>query len=66
MNLEIKIDYSRPVELADLTISLQGLARSYKRYSSQHSTEVSDAVKLYVREIRSGSIAVDLVNEATA
>ncbi len=63
MNLDIKIEYSQPVELADLTISLQGLARSYRRYASQHDVDVGDAVKLYVREIKSGSIVVDLVNE---
>jgi hypothetical protein len=64
MNLDIKIEYSQPVELADLTLSLQGLARSYRRYATQHDVDVGDAVKLYVREIKSGSIVVDLVNEA--
>lgn len=63
MNLELKINYSQPVELADLTLSLQGLARSYKRYATQHDVDVGDAVKLYVREIKSGSVLVDLVND---
>ena len=59
MNLDIKIEYSQPVELADLTLSLQDLARSYRRYATQHDVDVGDAVKLYVREIKSGSIVVD-------
>ncbi len=66
MQLDVKLEYSQPVELADLTLSLQGLARSYKRYATQHDIDVGDAVKLYVREIKSGSVIVDLVNDTLA
>ena len=60
--LEITIQNSRPVELFDLTYSFLGFADEYKRMISlQGDAFAAREVRLYVQEIRSGSIIADLV-----
>ena len=60
--LTIKIDNRQPVELFDLTHSFSSLADEYKRHLSQEAIVISpDEIKLYVKEIRTGSIIADLV-----
>jgi hypothetical protein len=60
--LTIEIQNKRPVELTDLTESLLSLGEEYKRFILSHP-ELDDTagVKLYVKEIRSGSIVTELV-----
>jgi hypothetical protein len=61
--LTLSYENSRPIELADLTVSLQAVARRYSRFVAQSGGNLDDeAVKLYVRHIRDGSIVVDLTN----
>lgn len=50
--LTVRYENSRPVELADLTTSLQAVARRFSRYVAQTGLEIEeDSVKLYVRRI---------------
>lgn len=60
--LSVRLDHSGPMELGLLTESLQALAQAHARYADAHGVTVNgDAVRLFVREIRSGSIIVDLI-----
>lgn len=60
--LTIEIKNSRPVELLELTQSFQSFADEYRRYLLQsEEPPIADDVKLYIKEIRSGSIITDLV-----
>jgi len=62
MKLTIEIKNTEPVELLDLTHSLGGLADEYKKFLVQtESTLDADSVKLYIKEIRTGSIIADLM-----
>jgi hypothetical protein len=58
----IEIRNEQPIELVDLTNSLLSLADEYKRLLAR-SPEIVDTgeTKLYVKEIRTGSIVTDLV-----
>lgn len=63
--LTFRYENSHPVELADLTASLQAVARRFGRYVTQGGFDLEeDSVKLYVRRISEGSIVVDLTNMA--
>jgi hypothetical protein len=56
----------RPVELLDLTNSLLAIGEQYRSFvRRQNGALVEDNYRLYVREIRTGSIIVDLISLAT-
>jgi hypothetical protein len=55
----------RPVELLDLTHSLLALGEQYRRFANDHSEASADDYRLYVREVRTGSIVIDLITYAT-
>ena len=58
----IEIKNGKPIELADLTRSLLGFAEEFKRHIEANEPEVAAAdVRLYVKEIRSGSVIADIV-----
>lgn len=58
----IEIKNSKPIELTDLTQSLLGIADEFVRHIELRDPEAAAAdVKLYVKEIRSGSIIADIV-----
>jgi hypothetical protein len=60
--LTVELQHKAPVELGELSASLTALAESYARYvESQGIAADGDAVRLYIREIRSGSVIADLV-----
>jgi hypothetical protein len=59
-SLIIEYKNSRPMELAVLTVSLSALADQFKRYAIEDGRLEPDA-RLYVREIRSGSVIAELV-----
>lgn len=64
--LTIEIKNSRPVELLELTQSFQSFADEYKRYLlKQDEPLIADDIKLYIKEIRSGSIITDLIALST-
>lgn len=60
--LSVTIENTQPVELAALTESLQSLAAAHARFADEHGLTISgDSVRLFVREIKTGSIIVDLI-----
>jgi hypothetical protein len=59
--LTIEIQNKEPVELIDLTNSLLSLADEYKRFSGRQDVADVTDVKLYIKEIRTGSIIADIV-----
>ncbi|AOS83178.1 hypothetical protein BIU88_02860 [Chlorobaculum limnaeum] len=66
IRLIIKIDNKRPVELFDLTKSLVSLATQFENYVSKNAdSKENREAKLYVKEIKSGSIILELVELAS-
>lgn len=60
--LTVRIENSQPVELASLTESLQAFANAHSRFAEERGVAINgDAVRLYIREIRTGSIIIDLM-----
>lgn len=60
--LTVTIANTRPIELTDLTNSLQGLGRQYARYLSKNRVKVTAESRLYVQEVRSGSAVFELID----
>lgn len=61
VKLSIEIKNTHPVELADLTQSLNSLAAEYKSFLSQSQVDIDpEKIKLYVKEIKAGSIITEL------
>lgn len=62
MKLTIEIKNKQPVELTDLAKSMISLADEYRHFLAEHDAQIdADDVKLYVKEIRAGSIIEELV-----
>lgn len=62
VKLTVEFKNVHPIELTDLTQSLLAFADEYKRYLARdEEPTVADDVRLYVKEIRPGSIVADLV-----
>lgn len=62
MKLIIEIKNKHPVELLDLARSMMALGDEYQRFLLKHDAMLdADNVKLYIKEIRSGSIITELV-----
>jgi hypothetical protein len=67
--LQVRFCGDQPVELVQLTLALQGLARDYKRYVNESVAErggkvSDDDIKLYVTDVRSGSIIAEFASAA--
>lgn len=60
--LTVEIKNSRPVDLVDLTTSLMALAKEFQEFAGDNANELGlRDLKLYVRELRTGSIIAELV-----
>ncbi len=60
--LRIEFKNSKPIELVDLTTSFTALAESFKDYANLHTADPrADNMRLFVKEIRSGSVIADLI-----
>jgi len=60
--LTIEIKNSKPIELSDLTRSLLGFAEEFRRHIELNEPEAAASdVRLYIKEIRSGSVYADIV-----
>jgi hypothetical protein len=60
--LTIEIQNRRPIELLDLTESFLSLGDEYKRFVAANPDMVgAQNVRLYIKEIRAGSVVADLV-----
>ena len=63
--LEIKINNERPVQLVDLTMSLLGVGQQFERFIEAETNEQhAIGSELYIKEVRSGSIIVELIAQA--
>lgn len=66
IRLVIKIDNKNPVELMDLTKSLVALASQFNTYVAKNGdSKENREAKLFVKEIKTGSIILDLIEVAT-
>ena len=67
--LEVNFDVDQPVELVQLTLALQAMARDYRRYANDAIRDgggkvSDDDIKLYVTKVESGSIIAELGSAA--
>jgi hypothetical protein len=59
--LTIKIDNKHPVELTEFTSAFLAMGEEYKRYITKNdTTAVDEDIRLYIKEIKTGSIIADL------
>jgi hypothetical protein len=66
IRLVIKIENNNPIELIDLTKSLVALANQFDSFISKHAdSKENREAKLYVKEIKSGSVIFELIEIAT-
>lgn len=66
IRLIIEIHNKQPLELLDLTKSLVALASQFNSYASKNGdSKENREAKLYVKEIRSGSVILELIELAT-
>lgn len=54
--LTVEIKNMRPVELADLALSLAAFGDSFRDYANSQGDPIPDNIRLYVQELRTGSI----------
>jgi hypothetical protein len=60
--LEITIQNERPVVLTDLTLSLLGVSSQFQRFlEAEANRDYQPATELFIKEVRSGSIIIELV-----
>jgi hypothetical protein len=65
ITLSLEIKNSQPIELTDLTESLAGLAEEYKRRTAlAEGVGIAEEVRLFVKEMKTGSIIAYLVTYA--
>ena len=63
--LEIKINNQKPVVLTDLTMALLGVSQQFQRFIENETNEQYQVgSELFIKEVRSGSIIVELVAQA--
>lgn len=66
ISLRVEIKNKKPLELTELTKSFVGIANQYNTYAEKHATtEVEREARLYVKEIKSGSVILDLMEIAS-
>lgn len=58
--LEVTLKNQSPIELNDLGRALNSLADEFNRFSNRH--QVNSNAKLFVKEVRKGSIVIDLIS----
>lgn len=59
--LKVELKNTKPVELIDLTTSLTALGQSYEDFVHSHGYDpVAGNVRLYIKELRGGSIIAEL------
>jgi len=57
----LNIDTKNPIELSEFVGSFTSLARQYERFIKEEYPDLSKETKVYVREVRSGSIEADIL-----
>lgn len=61
--LTLRIEYSEPIELLDLSRLFASLAEQYDSYAVEAHKTGRGVARFYVKEIRSGSVEVDIVTQ---
>jgi hypothetical protein len=62
--LEITIHNEKPIVLTDLTLALLGVSQQYQRFiESETNQDYQVGSELFVKEVRKGSIVVELVSQ---
>lgn len=65
--LTVEINNNKPIELVDLTSSFLSIGEEYQRFVASHpGFAEAPNIRLYIKEINTGSIKADLVAIATA
>lgn len=54
------LDYSKPVDLQDLSKSFDAIADEYRRFLAASGKKYDDSIRLHVRQIKQGSILADI------
>lgn len=62
IKLRVEINNNKPVDLLYMTDSFISLSQEYKRHLAEEGKPFNIETRLYVKEIKSGSIITDLVN----
>lgn len=62
----LNIETKQPIEIADFVSAFTSLAGQYERYMRLHHPEYKGESKMYVREVRKGSIEADIIPLAVA
>lgn len=60
-HIEVVIDTTEPVELGDFVSAFTSIAAQYRRYMRQNHPDLIDDTRIYVREVRPGSIIAELI-----
>jgi hypothetical protein len=59
--LRIEFKNTKPIELVDLTVSFTALAESFRDFANKSGDPLANNLRLYVKEIKSGSVIADLI-----
>src|SRR5438270_2560774 len=60
--LTYRLQNSQPIELLDLAASLTAIGEQFRKFMREHGTDIaSEDVRLYIKEVRDGSVVADLV-----
>ena len=63
--LEIKINNERPVSLKDLSLSLLSFNHQFHKFVESETDRLTDiGSELLIKEVRKGSIVIELVSQA--
>ena len=66
ISLRIEIRNKKPIELIELTKSFIAISNQFTKYASKNaSTEIEKEARLYIKEIKSGSVILDLMEIAS-
>ena len=59
--IEVRIDVRSPIELGDFVEAFASLASQYQKYMKAEYPDLDGDARIYVREMRAGSIVADLI-----
>jgi ribosomal protein S17 len=61
--MSIRLDLSDPIEIGDFASLFAGMGGQFESYLKQNHPEMSGSVRMYVREVRKGSVVADLFTQ---
>jgi hypothetical protein len=60
-HIVLNIETKRPIELSDFVSAFSSIASQYEKFVRSEYPELAGDAKIYVREVRAGSIEADLI-----